>query len=900
MLPSIPALSSVVPREEWPDADFDFPDGDPIHSLSARDDTDEDWDLEMDFGQTGGAKATPAVTGMSISRSPIVKTTLPSSSSTIGMITIRPPLHSLGDADDDDDEGVSTIKAEGISTLKAVKLGPKIPKSALQETIEEDFEDGFILPSDLTKLSLAPVSLSHRASKHSLEWGEKDNSASSSHSSDTYSTLGFADNYPSSTSSASASLPELETDDDEDELDGVVIPPALFESRQSGRQLNKILESKKKADPAKPSVKHAVEDDFEAGLVIEDDIDLSPSRLLSNNKKHLNRSTRSNSNPPPKSSTLRPPSRAAKLDRSKSPTHPPPSSTRQLQKIRMSPSPPLMPSSRSQYQPFAAAPPIPSPVRSPTSGFLTPKPGSLRAQKSHSGLKPPTPPATARQLNRKASLSVIESTSKQASRASLEVPGQSSSKTRYDEPTAASKAKSHVGSTSRMSDFKVPPTRPCTPSANTAALRLTMPTQSRLKLRPALSQVFGPPPEAKTPVARAPSPLPPPPPRPPSNMSLRASARASKASSSVPPLPTAAPKLLRKPKRIRTFGDGTELDAIDDLPLDHDKEGRFRVQPKGTGNRIPGGTWEKDRVGLYTSGEKAPLDNKGTLRRNKREATGGHEPLPAPFTSATNTLRRTGTRIDISSKPPPAVEQLPKRRKGTPGNTRRKPTLIRNLGGAGGTKVVGDMKWNPSTMRWEGNDSVLREFDAAITSTRPALITQLSGSVMGSPSGSLANGARVVGNMYFDPNEMRWISTLPPEEDEPDVFAHLADDEEDNGAWERRGDTIRAAQSARVSSTSTGISKAPSSDAYSIRSQTSSPTNSHSLILSDSESDRGSRASMLVADVDEAFVQQCREAEARHRTDMRGWKTALTKYDPYHGPDRTHLYEIRALATRKY
>ncbi|TFK30777.1 hypothetical protein FA15DRAFT_662829 [Coprinopsis marcescibilis] len=891
---TIPAPTFMHAREEWPDADFDIPDGELLHAPSDKDDADEDWDLEMDFGETAGAKAKAVVAGIAArSEAPRV-----SSSSAPQMFTIRPPVRQP-ETDDDDDEGVSTIKATGLP----LNILPKIPKQPLQPTIDEDFEDGFALPSDLTKLSLAPVSLSKRGSKNSLEWGEKDNS-SSSQSSDAYSSLGFADHYPSSTSASSASLPETETEDDEDELEGLVIPSALFESKQSGRQLNKILDSKKKVDPASKQIKVATpnpEDDFEAGLIIEDDVDLSPSRLLNNsNSKSKRTFNRSNSHPPSRPSTLRPPSRAAKLDRSKSPTGPPPSSTRQLQKIRLSPSPPLRPPSRSQgYQNFSAASPLPTPTPSPSSSFLSPKPGSLRGQKSHSGLKPPTPPSSTRQLTRKASLSVIESGSKQASRTSLEVPT-NQQRPRYDEPTQASKAKSHKGSTSRLQDFKVPPTRPSTPSSNTAALRLTMPTQSRLKSRPALSQVFGPPPDHKpSHIPRATSPLPPlpPPPRPPSSMSLRASNRASKAVPPPPvptPPPVSAPKLLRKPKRIRTYGDGTELDAMDDLPLDQDKEGRYRVQPKGYGNRIPGASYEKDKS-LSRSGDKSS-DNKGTIRKSKREHTLGHDLWPTPLVPATNTLRRTSSRLEFPPKPPPAIDVLPKKKKGTasPGATRRKPTLIRNLGGAGGPKVVGEMKWNPGTLRWEGNDQVLREFDAAIgTSTRPALITQLTGSTIGSPSGSFANGARVVGNMYFDPNQMRWISTLPPDEDEPDVFANLADDENDSDAWERKGDTIRAsAQPSRISDVSSNTSTRSGA--------TASSDSSHSRTISDSESERGSRASMLVADVDEAFVQKCRQAEERHRSEMKGWKTALGKYDPYHNPDRSHLYEIRALATRKY
>ena len=203
------------------------------------------------------------------------------------------------------------------------------------------------------------------------------------------------------------------------------------------------------------------------------------------------------------------------------------------------------------------------------------------------------------------------------------------------------------------------------------------------------------------------------------------------------------------------------------------------------------------------------------------------------------------------------------------------------------------MRWNPQTLRWEGNDHILRDFDMAVgTSTRPALITHITGSSIGSPLGSFASGARIVGNMVFDPRRMCWVSTLPPEEDEPDVFANLADDEEDSEVWESKGDTIRAIIS-RVSDVSTNTS----SDA---RTCAASPAGSHSRTISESGSDRGSRASMMVCDVDAAFLESCRTAEERHRVEMKGWKSTLAKRDTYLSLDRSYLYEIRALAIRKY
>ncbi|KIJ68582.1 hypothetical protein HYDPIDRAFT_146878 [Hydnomerulius pinastri MD-312] len=887
---TIPA--PTAPQEEWPDADFDLPEGDHIRSLDVESDKEDedddamDWDLEMDLGMTGGAKAKAVVSGLA-ARNELSRL------SSGGMITIRPPLTCQEEEDEEDDEGVSTIKVAALtSTLKAVVKPPPTP-------IDEDFESAFALPSDLTQLSLAPLPLSHRSSKNSLEWGDRDQT-SSSQSSDAYSTLGFADG-SSSNSVSSLSLPgteESECDEDESELEGLVIPSGLFESGQGGKHLKKMLEMKKKVQITEHRAKVASpdpEDDFEMGLVIEDDDDFSPSRLIKQTHRFA---TRSKSAPARALIPTRPPSRL-RADRAKSPVNPPVSSARQLQRIKLSSSPPPRPPTSARAQTYkealSAAPPT------PTNSFLSPKPGSLRGQKSHSGLKPPTPPSTQRKgLTRKASLSsLMESSSSQAAGSGMAPTAGSSTKlARYDAPTAASRAKSHTSSTSRIHalDFIVPPTRPSTPSSNPVALRLTMPTSMRMKSRPALSSVFPGPSNAGTsaiappqPTHRATSPLPP---RPPSSMSLRNRATQSQ----TPPIPSSssAPKLLRRPKRQRTYGDGTELDAFDDLPTDRDKEGKFRVQPKATsrGGHV---------TNLSKSSDKDKDRERGTLRKKGRKD--GSSPTPdssGALAPSTNTLRRTG-RIEFPRAASGAELAVKKKKDASSpvlGHTRRKPTLIRHLGGPSGPKVVGDMKWNPLTLRWEGNDQVLRDFDAAVgTSTRPALITHLTGSSIGSPVGSFAAGARKVGNMIFDPTRMCWISTLPPDEEEPDVFAELADDEEDDG-WETKGGTIRATQQGCTSGTASDTTSGSLTSAIVITAP--SPARSRTRTTSESESDRGSRAS-IVYDVADDFVEVCRAAEERHRSEMRGWRSSISRQTgPFGEPDRSNLHEIRALATRKY
>ncbi|GJE85746.1 hypothetical protein PsYK624_018250 [Phanerochaete sordida] len=858
---SATAISSPgipTPREEWnDDADFDFPDGDPIHASDAESekeedfDGDEDWDVELDLGKTGGAKVRPLVGDMAA-----VTVTAPGgvcSGDGPRMFTIRPPLTPIGDEDDED----------AIPTIKAAVL-PNFPSQSAPEATfdDEDFEDGFALPSDLTRLSLRPLELNHRSSKSSLEWGDKDHTTSSQ-SSDAYSTLGFADHSPPSTVYTSTSLPETETEDEDEEvedmLDGLVVPSGLFESGHSAKKLTKILETKKKAIVTDMRVKIASpdpEDDFESGLVFEHDMELSPSRLLQAAQQTIkfgSGTTALRSKSVPRASTLGRPQSRSKSERAKSPNVPPISSSQQLLKLACPPSPPKPSSSRTQTYSQAVAS---APTLSAKSSFLAPKYSSLRGQKSHTVLKAPSP-SSSRGLSRKASLPSL-------SEHNLAMPTPShpdmSAISRYNAPTASSKAKSHTNSTGRLHtfDYNVPPTRPSTPSSNPAALRLTMPTSSsRLKARPPISNVFLPSPASATPPLRSTSPLPTAH-RPPSASSSRPpSAKSRHAQTQSLPAASAA-KVLKRPKRTRTYGDGTELDDFEDLPLDREKEGKYRVQPKGIGTRIPGATY---------ASIVAP-----SLSRKPQK----------PDTAGSKTLKRS-SRIEFSpSKPAESASHAKKRKAVTSPQTRRKPTLIRNLGGSGGPKVVGEMKWNPHTLRWEGNDQVLRDFDAAVgTSTRPALITHLTGSSIGSPVNSFAAGARKVGNMIFDPSKMCWISTLPPDEEEPDVFANLADDEDDED-WDANTRTIRAAQQLAAASGCNTPQAVPTSG--SVISRTRS--------RSESESDRCSRASM-VCDVEEGFFDKCRAAEQRHRTEMRGWTTTSNT-------DRSFLYEIRALATRQY
>jgi hypothetical protein len=265
--------------------------------------------------------------------------------------------------------------------------------------------------------------------------------------------------------------------------------------------------------------------------------------------------------------------------------------------------------------------------------------------------------------------------------------------------------------------------------------------------------------------------------------------------------------------------------------------------------------------------------------------------------------------------------------------------------------VVGKMTYNPKTLRWEGNDAVLSAFEPALSSSRPALITHLTSnslsgisfSSFGSPTRSAHNNAapagglnplgvsmKIVGNMQFDPTKMAWVSLLSKEEDEPDCFEGMDDDddgdmgdsykaggcepkgghEEDDVFGPGGGDSgVEGGSSSRPSS----ISRASHPRAshghprrpYSVHSRTRSTDSSSSLGASLPHSSSSPHHYNLSGggggeELDDPvvlaeFARKCRLAEEGHRAEIGGWALGAKV-----GREReeARMYEIRKISMR--
>lgn len=230
----------------------------------------------------------------------------------------------------------------------------------------------------------------------------------------------------------------------------------------------------------------------------------------------------------------------------------------------------------------------------------------------------------------------------------------------------------------------------------------------------------------------------------------------------------ATAKVMRQPRRARTYGDGRELDGFDDLPT----------------NERAGQTNNAKQRSFRASDQHKHHQQPGT--GTKAEAPPKIQQLLAPTQAAS---------VDEGSA---SVKKKSRSRR------KKQPFLIRNLGGAGkSAKMVGDMRWNPTLKQWEGNEAEGREFENAIRGTgRPALITQLTlgtsgmsfgGIVPASPPASVKpaaqtptglrspnSGVRVVGDMMFDPIKLCWVRQDGEEEADPfDSLNGDGDEDED-------------------------------------------------------------------------------------------------------------------------
>lgn len=500
-----------------------------------------------------------------------------------------------------DDEDQATLKAG--ATIKALLPPPRTRKYE-PATLEDELEADFALPLNLTNLTLAtqPASRYRRtgprdsiaSAVNSESWGSPSTSASGKKygwgSEDSPSGKRFSETSATSISDGLAENNAKEKDEldaEEDLENGLEFEPTFFAASRA-KELNSILDRKRRPEYApapspRRDTQRTADDSFEDGLILDD-----PVVELSRHRLRVQKRARDH-NPPtlhkgqPQKNVVKERGKAWEKQREQgwgrnTPVPPPHGSIRErtqsgiggvgllglalrshsVSTVAQDSSRPSdvgvsgrekeAMRSRSGHLLDMAPPPIP--MSSTPSQPPTPSASRLRHQKSHFHLAvPPQSPS----LTRKQSLASL-----QDAMAQRQIESGSGIGSQFEQlglPPGPSSNHSSIGTKDRNRYHNSPS-------------RLTMPTSSsRAKIRPSVSSIFPKADLTTSTTFTATSTQNPFPPHSTMSMGSRLTPASNFATSSSPAYAMTM-KMNSSPRKL--YGDGTELDGIDDLRIDED------------------------------------------------------------------------------------------------------------------------------------------------------------------------------------------------------------------------------------------------------------------------------------------------------------------------------------------
>ncbi|KAI9840499.1 MAG: hypothetical protein M1837_001559 [Sclerophora amabilis] len=244
----------------------------------------------------------------------------------------------------------------------------------------------------------------------------------------------------------------------------------------------------------------------------------------------------------------------------------------------------------------------------------------------------------------------------------------------------------------------------------------------------------------------------------------------------------AAKRTLTRPTKTRRFGDGSELELIDDLPTSAGIESKFTKAPNGRGApksmRLKLGQQVNAPASERSETPMPPATPLGQTRhdftprfaRDTNASRNAREQRVASNSGGPLAQMSTNWKAQIAARGGMSTPATPRSKRRHAGG-QQKPHLIKPLGDTHmNPKSLKGMHYNPTLYRWEGNENALAEFNTApvtntatggtTTTPKPALITNLH---TASPT------VQVVGGMVFDPQRMRWLKLSQHQKDQKDI-----------------------------------------------------------------------------------------------------------------------------------
>ena len=739
-----------------------------------------------------------------------------------------PPKSNMLDSDGFDDD--FELPTDGMLKPRQVplKVQPPTPK---KKPVDDDFETDFELPKDgllKRRQPSTPFTGMHQMDDMDIEWAEG--------SLGTRNAGTRRDGRSARSSSNSAFSPSMSsaiTESEDEGLDGLVLPtgPLKFDEILKKRQENQSPEASNFSGDRNAAKRAAAKDDFFSGIEIGDgDVFNNGSLRLNRNVKTKNQRT---------TSPVRRPATTLTFTSNK----PQPSNSRlpRFQPAHDRARPKLEPVSESgsavsQYRRpesrmtgHTATSSISSiPVPSTPSAPSTPSRRGLRNQESHEQVSYNVPTTTSTQLLKaKRSMPALRNLNspgkpppyaRPPSRNNDGIPSRlhlSSRPKTPDRTESRFEARAESRVESRIGEARKPaaPFLPAGASAGQSQhVSIKSTTQRHFRRNDSDGSNDGS-------LAGF---------RPQSRFAPRLDIPGRRGSLTPAELAPFAKKTITKPTKRRNFGDGNELDCIDDLPTSAKQEQKFVKEPVGRGPPRGFGSLRSKlgfshlnsststlttRGGAETPLPTTPLSpNKPDLNvprfardtaasrsaREQRQISNTY----APREYQRNPLTPINDNWKTSIAPAITTKALAIPKRGHHKKTQQRPHLIKPIGNHhANPKNEKGMQYNPETFRWEGNENELEPFE--VPAFHPP--DSPTGSPSGKPPALITNvgqsgGVQVVGEMVFDPRRMCWLKMAPTKgqeqynnagsrsggvssvqlEDEEDVFAGLEDLKEED------------------------------------------------------------------------------------------------------------------------
>ncbi|KAI8603363.1 hypothetical protein EDD21DRAFT_369359 [Dissophora ornata] len=218
--------------------------------------------------------------------------------------------------------------------------------------------------------------------------------------------------------------------------------------------------------------------------------------------------------------------------------------------------------------------------------------------------------------------------------------------------------------------------------------------------------------------------------------------------------------LKRSPKHSM-FGDGSELDRFDNLPTFGVRETLVDERLRSTQLMVQVRRQSTDRVAAWL---RKPQSIANLKDINKPAES---EPSPPSKVRKSKSIRKSLFDIFGQTMTAEPTKEKTKKKRATNG-----PTLIRDLSQSRVRKVSG-MVYNPSDKMWNGNDDILDEFESEEDAPTPSEFPSPQSAHNYFPTSPLLGASRlalisnmsqyskqrtqVAGKMIFDPARMCWI-----------------------------------------------------------------------------------------------------------------------------------------------